>query len=160
MFINFIQFQILTYVTQIIDKFEQGEIPTVDALVKYLQTCNLKDIVIVPTKDLGFNHLKQTSIVSVGFSSKHIYKSAKDLSVDIKNLKIPGISENMLIYGRRDEEWLLVELGPDISIYFFTEAFNKEVDIVNMWTNKSNEEDMIKQNKLKNAFYQKKYKKF
>jgi len=102
--------------------------------------------------------LKDTSIVSVGFSSKHIYKSAKDLIVEIKNLKIPEVSENMLIYGRRDEEWLLVELGFDISIYFFTEAFNKEVDIVNMWTNKPSDEDFINENKLKNAFYKKKFK--
>lgn len=115
---------------------------------------------MVPTKDLGFKHLKETSIVSVGFSAKHIYKSAKDLSVEIKNLKISGVSENMLIYGRRDEEWLLIEMGPDISVYFFTEAFNKEVDIVNMWTNKPTDEDMINESKLKDAFYKNKHKKF
>lgn len=126
--------------------------------MKFLQTSNLKDIVIVPTKDLGFNHLKETSIVSVGFSSKHIYKSAKDLSVEIKNLKIPGVSETMQIYGRRDEEWLLVEIGPDISVYFFTEAFNKEVDIVNMWTNRPSDEDIMRENKLKNSFYKNKFK--
>jgi len=66
----------------------------------------------------------------------------------------------MLIYGRRDEEWLLVEMGPDISIYFFTEALNKEVDIVNKWTNKPSEEDKIMENNLKNAFYKNKFKKF
>ena len=131
-----------------------------DAIIKFLQASNLKDIVVVPTKELGFNHLKETSIVSVGFSSKHIYKSAKDLSVEIKNLKIPGVSENMQIYGRRDEEWLLIELGPDVSVYFFTESFNKEIDIVNLWTNKPSDEDMKNENRLKNAFYKNKFKKF
>lgn len=129
-------------------------------MVKYLQASNLKDIVVVPTKDLGFNHLKETSIVSVGFSSKHIYKSAKDLNVEIKNLQIPEVSENMQIYGRRDEEWLLLEIGKDISLYFFTEAFNKEVDIINIWTNRLSDEEISNQSKLKNTFYKNRYKKF
>jgi len=127
-------------------------------LVKYLQACNLKDIIIVPTKELGFSHLKETSIISVGFSAKHTYKSAKDLSVEIKNLKIDGISENMLIYGRRDEEWLLLELGSDISIYFMTEAFRKGVDLVEMWTNKQSDEEMMREKKLKSVFYKNHYK--
>jgi len=80
--------------------------------------------------------------------------------VEIKNLKIDGVSETNVIYGRRDEEWLLVELGPFISIYFFTEAFNKEVDIVRMWTNRPTDEDILNESKLKNAFYKNKYKKY
>lgn len=126
-------------------------------MVKYLEASNLRDIIIVPTKELGYSHLKETSIVSVGFSSKHIYKSAKDLSVEIKNLEIDSISEAMRIYGRRDEEWLLLEVGPNISIYFLTQAFRKEVDLVDIWINKPSEVDMIKENKLKNIFYKNHY---
>jgi len=114
--------------------------------------------VVVPTRELGFSHLNENSIVSIGFSSKHIYKSAKDLSVEIKNLKIPYISQNIQIYGRRDEEWLLLEVGHNISVYFLTEAFNKEVNLVELWTNKPSDEDFIRDSKLKNAFYKNRYK--
>ena len=123
-----------------------------------MESCNLKDIVVVPTGELGLTHLKETSIVSIGFSAKHIYKCAKDFSVEIKNLDIDEISEKSTIYGRRDEEWLLMELGPKISIYFSTEAFDKEVNLVEMWTNPLTDEEYKDSLNLKNVFYKKSFK--
>lgn len=126
--------------------------------MQYLEGCNLKDIVVVPTRELGLKHLAENSIVTIGFSSKHIYKSAKDLTVEIKGLNIPNISEKNLIYGRRDEEWLLVEVGPEISIYFVTQDFRKDFDLVEMWINRPTEEDINRNNRLKDVFYKKKFK--
>jgi ribosomal silencing factor RsfS len=92
--------------------------------------------VVVPTKQLGYIHLKENSILSSGFTQKHIYKSAKDLTVEIKGLKC-GLEPR--IYGRRDDEWLLVEVG-DVAVHFFVNTFRKETDLLQVWLNPPSEE--------------------
>ena len=70
----------------IIVKFTKGEFPTIEQVVNFLELCNLKDIIVFPTKELGFLHLKEHSILCSGFTTKHIYKSAVDMLIELKNL--------------------------------------------------------------------------
>lgn len=69
-----------------------------------MELCNLKDIVIVPTKELGYEHLKEHSIICSGYTTKHIYKSAVDYLIELKKIKIPN-ADIPTISGRKDEEW-------------------------------------------------------
>jgi len=70
---------------------------------------NLKDIVVVPTQELGLVHLKRHSIICSGFTSKHIYKTAVDFTIELKNLKIPN-APVPTISGRKDAEWYKFQL--------------------------------------------------
>jgi ribosomal silencing factor RsfS len=96
------------------------------------------DIIVVPTKQLGYEHLKENSILSSGFTQKHVYKAAKDLIVELKKLGLPE-SYNPLVYGRRDDEWLLVDVG-DTAVHFFVESFRKETNLLDVWLNPPTEE--------------------
>ncbi len=114
----------------------------------------MKDIVVVPTHKLGLTHLKENSILCSGFTQKHIYKSAKDFTVELKKLNIPYLTSLPVIYGRREDEWLLVEIG-DISTHFFVESFRKEQDLLEIWMNPVNEEQKEWNKRLLNKIYNK-----
>lgn len=122
-------------------QFKAGEYPTVEALVDFLEMNTLHDIVVVPTQELGLKHLKKHSIVCSGYTSKHIYKVAKDLVVELKKLKIPDMLHQPTICGRRDEEWLLVESG-EVHLHLFVESFRREQDIVDRWLNPPSEDEV------------------
>jgi ribosomal silencing factor RsfS len=113
---------------------------------------NLKDIVVVPTQKLGLLHLKENSILCSGFTQKHVYKSAKDFLVELKKLNIPNEKPN--IYGRRDQEWLLVEVG-NISVHFFVESFRKEQDLLEIWMNPPSKELQEHHERYFNKLYKK-----
>lgn len=100
----------------------------------FLEEKNIQNIIVVPTHSLGLHHLKENAIVCTGFTTKHIYNTAKDLVVELKKLKIPGLSYVPTVFGRRDEEWLLVEIG-DIMVHLFTESFKEEFDLIDHWIN-------------------------
>jgi ribosomal silencing factor RsfS len=111
----------------------------VESVVSYLEANNLENIIVVPTHKLGYTHLKETSILCSGYTTKHIHKSAKDLVVEIKKLKIPNLPFIPTVFGRRDEEWLLVEIG-EIQIHFFVESFRKEFDLLDHWLNPTSDD--------------------
>jgi ribosome-associated protein len=133
-------------------KFTQGEYPTVEALVNFLEVNNLKDIIVVPVHKLGLIHLKENNIICSGHTSRHIYKSAKDLVVEIKKLNIPNLPHIPTVYGRRDEEWVIVEIG-EVTIHFFQEQFRKEIDLLDRWVNPPPEEFVEWQRRVEEQFY-------
>jgi len=133
----------------------KGEYPSIEALVSFLEVNNLHDIIVVPTHKLGLKHLKENSILSSAHTSKHIYKVAKDLVVDIKALNIPNLPFVPTIFGRRDEEWLIVEIG-EIQIYFFVDTFRKEMDLLDIWLNPPEEEFVKWNRRVENLYYGKK----
>ena len=53
--------------------------------------------------------------------------------LNIQNVKTP------IIYGRREDEWLLVEIG-QVSVHFFVESFRKEQDLLEIWMNPQTKE--------------------
>jgi ribosomal silencing factor RsfS len=135
-------------------KFIQGEYPNVDSLVNFLEINNIQDIVVVPTHQLGLLHLRENSIVCSGFTAKHIYKTAKDLTVELKKLQIPNLPFIPTIFGRKDSEWLLVEIG-QISIHFFVESYRKDYDLVDVWLNPLSKETIDAVTKISNKRYEK-----
>lgn len=85
-------------------------------------------------------------IICTGFNAKHIYKSAKDLTIEVKKLNLRDLPEVPTIYGRRDEEWysrliyrLIFEIG-EIAVHFFTEKYREDVDLIGKWTRKDDPE--------------------
>lgn len=124
-------------------------------MVKYLEINNMLDIVVVPTQKLGYKHLKEHSIVCTGHTQRHIYKIAKELVVEIKKLNLPNLLRYPQIYGRRDEEWLLVEVG-EVSVHFMVESFRKEQDLVGRWLNPMTHEQQAFMRKFSEDYYRKK----
>jgi len=149
-FINFIKLY-----NPALDKFIFGEYPTVEAMVNFLESNTLKDIIVVPTHKLGLQHLKETSILCSGFNAKHIYKSAKDLVVELKKLKIPYLPFTPTIFGRRDEEWLIVEIG-EIQVHLFTESLRKDDDLLERWLDQPSDDFIEWNRRLNNKYYGKK----
>jgi ribosomal silencing factor RsfS len=94
----------------------------------------MNEIIVVPTHQLGLLHLKETSILCSGHTSKHVYKTAKDLVVDIKKLNIPNLPFYPTVFVRRDEELNIVEIG-DIQVHLFVQTFREEVDLLDKWLN-------------------------
>ena len=114
--------------------FTKGQYPSYTDLVKYCEICRLKDIKVFPTVELGFFHLKQHSILTTGFNSKHIYKCAKDLTREVKQLEIKDFIVPT-ISGKRHSEAMRIDVG-ECSIYFFTEDSREQADLDNIWLNK------------------------
>ena len=84
-------------------------------------------------------HLKENTILCSGHTSRHIYKTAKDLVVDLKKLNIPNLPFIPTVFGRRDEEWLIVEIG-EVQVHLFVESFRKEMDLLERWLNPAPED--------------------
>jgi ribosomal silencing factor RsfS len=114
----------------------------------------MQDIVVVPTYELGLIHLKRHAIVSSGYTARHIYKTAKDLTVDLKALKIPNIPTPS-IFGRKDEEWLIIEIG-EVQLHLFVDSYRKEQDIVEKWLNPPSEELLDNRRRYEAKLYEKK----
>jgi ribosomal silencing factor RsfS len=127
----------------------------VEAIVSFLEVNSLQDIIVVPTNKLGLIHLKENSILCSGYTPKHIYKAAKDLVVELKKLKIPNLPFVPTVFGRRDQEWNIVEIG-EIQIHFFVDTYRKEVDLIGRWLNPMSEEDLEWQRRIDAKYYGKK----
>lgn len=125
-----------------------------DALIKFLEINNMQEIVIVPTHELGLIHLKEHAVVSSGFTARHIYRTAKDLIVELKALNIPNIM-TPIIHGRKDEEWLIIEVG-EVQLHLFVDSYRKEQDIVEKWLNPPSEELLENRRRFEVKLYQKK----
>ena len=130
-----------------------GEYPSVEALVSFLEVNSIKDIIVVPTHKLGMVHLKENTILCSGHTSRHIYKTAKDLVVDLKKLNIPNLPFIPTVFGRRDEEWLIVEIG-EVQVHLFVESFRKEMDLLERWLNPAPEDYIEWQRRVDNEFYE------
>jgi ribosomal silencing factor RsfS len=128
--------------------------PDVDTLVNFLTVNNLTDIIVVPTKELGYNHLNDHSILSSGFTQKHVYKVAKDLIVEAKKLGIEDLKP--VIYGRREDEWLLVHIGK-VSVHMFVESFRKETNLLDVWMNPPTEDELTERRRGENKSRKIKY---
>ena len=133
-------------------KFTIGEYPSVESIVNFLEVNNLTDIIVVPTHKLGLLHLKENSILCSGHTTRHIYKVAKDMVVDLKKLNLKDLPFTPTVFGRRDTEWLLVEIG-EIQVHFFVDTFRKENDLLERWLNPPPEDYKDWSRRLNNMFY-------
>ena len=109
----------------------------------------------MPTHKLGLIHLKENCILCSGYTARHIYKTAKDFTVELKKLNIPKLPFIPTVFGRRDEEWLLVEIG-EVQIHFFVESFRSEMDLLDRWLNPTPEDFKEWTRRVDDKFYGKK----
>ena len=72
--------------------------------------------------------------------------------VEIKKLNIPNLPFIPTVFGRRDEEWVIVEIG-DVQIHLFQESFRKEIDLLDRWVNPPPEDFVEWQRRVEHMFY-------
>lgn len=155
--------------------FIKGKIPDYYEIVKYLESWKMKDIIVFPTVELGFNHLKEYSILATGYNNKHIYKCSREFLRILKSLNIEinkkeneekdermerGIHPNQLlsIQGRKHDELMRFDIG-EVEVFLFTENGRFEADLEYKWTNKSDVDKIELSNKVMSQ-YKSKYRKY
>ena len=72
------------------------------------------------------------SFLATGYSNRHIYKVAKNLVEKLKNINFDFKNEPR-VFGRKDDEWIMVNLGSDCEIHLFTESHRKMVGLEDKW---------------------------
>jgi ribosomal silencing factor RsfS len=117
------------------DPFNRHQFPTVERLVKYLEKELLKDISVVDMVALERAQLSDICIIATGYSNRHVYKAAKTLVKQLGGLEVE-FSNPPMVFGRRDDEWVMVNVGKKILVHFMTENLRVEIDLENQWRNK------------------------
>lgn len=109
---------------------------------------------MLDTEELGRTDIAKYVIVGSGYSSKHIYKAASSVLKSIQRLEIPGIRLTPHLSGRRDDEWIMVNL-PNIAIHLVTEENRDDIGIEHSLLNPPTEEEVA----YREEFYKKNKKK-
>ena len=112
--------------------FNQNKVPTTHEVEIFLKRELIKDVLIV---DFYEKHIKDKGnwgMLGTGFSNRHIYKVAQNLVNMLKALKVEWSNEPR-IYGRKDDEWLMVIVGKDIQLHLFTEGLREDADLESKW---------------------------
>jgi ribosomal silencing factor RsfS len=114
--------------------FTNGETPSVDELKSFLDKELLKDITIIDMATCDRLDLGDYGIIATGYSNRHIYKVAKTLvkEMDKLDLSLPNPPK---VLGRKDDEWVMVSIGPRISIHLFTENMRQDINLEEKWRN-------------------------
>jgi ribosomal silencing factor RsfS len=90
-------------------------------------------------EELGRKDLPKWAIVLSGYSSRHLYRMAQNLVKALKDVEIPEILNPPKMYGRKDDEWILVECK-DIMVHMFTEEAREDIDLEYKWKNPVSDE--------------------
>lgn len=114
--------------------FTHGKMPTLDELKSFLDKELLKDITLVDMASCDRLDLGDHSIIATGYSNRHIYKVAKTLVKEMAKLELP-VPNAPRIFGRRDDEWVMVNIGPRIGIHLFTENMREDTNLEEKWRN-------------------------
>ena len=135
--------------------FKKGEVPNLDALLLFLEQNKIEDLVVVPTRELGYNHMTSTSIVGTGFTNKHVYSVMVELSKQIKEISVFS-NEDASFKGRKDDEWMYLIVA-DITVHLCSKQLRKDMKLEDIWMHKPSnsemDEDFIwKMNNLKDKF--------
>lgn len=99
----------------------------------------MKDISVVNLKALGRTHCENYAIVCSGFSSKHLYNTAKILCQEVKKLKCPEIINIPTVHGRKDDNWVLVTVK-EVQVHMIAEEYREDLDLEFRWLNPPPEE--------------------
>ncbi len=100
-----------------------------------------KDITLVDLEELGRGDLAKWGIIMTGFSSRHLYRVAQNFTKAIKEIDIPDYISEYRIYGRKDDDWIMVE-SKDIMIHMFTEESGEDVALEFKWKHPVKEEEV------------------
>ena len=115
------------------EPFKKNKIPEIEDLVMFLEKELLKDVKIIDMKEHKREAFCDISILVVGYSNRHIYKAAKALVTELNKLNV-NYSNLPRIFGRKDDEWLMVNVGKLIFVHFFTENMKEEIDLEKQWS--------------------------
>ena len=100
-----------------------------------------KDISLVDLEELGRQDLPRWGIILTGFSSRHIHRMAQNLVKAFEDIEIPELMNPPKLYGRKDDDWILVECK-DIMVHMFTEESRDEIDLEHKWRSKFTDEEL------------------
>ena len=113
--------------------FTHGQLPTIKQLINFLEIYQLKDLKVVNLKALGRTQEKY-AIVCSGFSTRHIYATAKILVQKLKALDCPDLVNLPRISGTRDDSWCIVVVK-EIQVHLAIEEYRSELDLEFRWLN-------------------------
>jgi ribosomal silencing factor RsfS len=71
-------------------------------------------------------------IIGTGYSNRHIFKVGKSLVAALRELNVEWPNEPR-IFGRKDDEWIMVGIGPQMNLHLLTENLREDVDLEAKW---------------------------
>lgn len=112
-------------------KFPTDRLPNKSELKTFLNQELLKDILYIDMTKTNRKNIKHSFIAS-GYSNRHIYKVAKNLVKLLKDINFDFKNEPR-IFGRKDDEWVMVAVGTDLELHLMTESQRKMVALEDKW---------------------------
>jgi ribosomal silencing factor RsfS len=100
-----------------------------------------KDISLVDLEELGRKDLPRWGIILTGFSSRHLHRMAQNLVRALQEIEIEELMNPPKLYGRKDDDWILVECK-DIMVHMFTEESRDDIALEYKWRYKISDEEM------------------
>ena len=116
-------------------KFPRDRLPTVKELQDFLERELLKDVEILDMQNYGREDIARYAVIATGFSSRHINSAAKTLVRLLADVPLDGQNPPK-VFGRKDDEWIHVNVGRDINLHLFTEQSRQDVDLPYKYANK------------------------
>ena len=69
-----------------------------------------------------------------GFSSKHLFTTAKKLKNEVNTLNLPDLTKPAKVLGGKTESWLLVVIK-EVQVHFLLEEYRYDIDLEFRWLN-------------------------
>jgi len=93
----------------------------------------MKDIQVVNLANLGYKSEK-FGIVASGFSSRHLFSTAKKLKTEVNRCDIPELTAAPKVLGSKSDSWLLVVIK-EVQVHFLLEEYRYDLDLEFRWLN-------------------------
>lgn len=98
-----------------------------------------KDISLLDMEELGRKDLPKWAIILSGYSTRHLYRMGQNLKKALEETDIPDLRNPPKMYGRKDDDWILLECK-DIMVHMFTEEARDDIDLEYKWKNPVSDE--------------------
>ena len=122
--------------------FRDGKLPTIKEVIHFLEVFHMKDITVTDLREgVSSGVVSNFAICCSGYSSRHIYKVARSLAKEVKELNCQEIINPPKVLGRSDDPWLLVTVK-EIGVNFFVEEEREEIALEFKWHNPTTKEMM------------------
>lgn len=116
------------------EPFNKHEYPTLERIINFLQKELMKDIKTINMAELDRTDLTDFCIFATGYSNRHLHKSGKSLVKELLKIEVEYSNEPR-IFGRKDDEWLMINVGRKINVHLFTENMRTEINLEGKWNN-------------------------
>ena len=71
-------------------------------------------------------------MIGTGYSNRHIFKVGKALVSCLKDLEVDWPNEPR-VFGRKDDEWIMINIGAQMHLHLLTENSREDVDLEAKW---------------------------